>query len=54
MYDKQKSELISEMYKISCCRDDEQDYICDKLVEYNLSKVKASQDVLFEDINKKL
>ena len=50
----QKSDLISETHKISYCRDGEQDYICGKLVEYNLSKVKASQDVLFEDINKKI
>lgn len=32
---------------------DEQDYVVDRLVEYNLSKVPAKQNELFIDLSKK-
>ena len=33
---------------------DEQDYVVDRLVEYNLSKVPAKQNELFIDLSKKV
>ncbi len=44
---------ISVDYISDDCVDDDDDYICDKLVEYNLSQVPANQEILFENINKK-
>lgn len=41
-------------YNYSICSDSDCKYICDKLVEYNLSKVPATQEKEFEDINIKL
>lgn len=41
-------------YKIQNCIDSDPDYICDRLVDYNLSKVPAQQDILFDNINKKI
>lgn len=41
-------------YKINDCMTYDEDYICDRLVDYNLSKVPAKQEVLFENINKKV
>lgn len=39
---------------VDCCSDDDGEYICDRLVEYNLSQVPATQEIHFENINKKL
>ncbi len=36
------------------CEIGDKDYICEKLVEYNLSHVPAKQDVLFDNISKKI
>ncbi len=36
------------------CSEADKGYIVDKLVEYNLSKVEAEQDVLFIDLSKKI
>ncbi len=41
-------------YKIENCKDGDADYIIDRLVEYNLSKVPAEQDVLFDIFDKKI
>lgn len=41
-------------YKIESCKDDDADYIIDRLVEYNLAKVPAKQKVLFEKLDKKI
>lgn len=41
-------------YKIENCKDGDADYIIDRLVEYNLSKVPAEQDVLFDILDKKI
>lgn len=42
---------LSVEYTIDSCEENDKDFICDKLVEYNLSKVPATQDVHFENIN---
>lgn len=44
---------LSVDYTIDNCKENDGDYICDRLVEYNLSKVPATQEILFENINKK-
>ena len=41
-------------FKILNCVDDDAGYICDKLVEYNLSKVPKTQSEEFVSINKKI
>ena len=41
-------------YKIESCTVGDYDYICDRLVEYNLSKVPAEQEVLFDTLDKKV
>ena len=41
-------------FKIENCKDGDADYIIDRLVEYNLSKVPAEQDVLFDILDKKI
>ncbi len=41
-------------YRIYDCETYDEDYICDKLVEYNISKVPAKQEILFDNINKKI
>lgn len=41
-------------YKIENCTDGDAEYIVDRLVEYNLSKVPATQEVLFEALDKKI
>ena len=41
-------------YNILNCVDDDAEYICDKLVEYNLSKVPKTQRDEFISINKKI
>ncbi len=41
-------------YKLYDCTDKDADYICDKLVEYNLSQVPLRQEIPFENLNKKL
>ena len=41
-------------YRIENCSDNDADYICDRLVEYNLSKVPAEQGVLFDTLDKKI
>ncbi len=41
-------------YKIKDCISGDENYICNKLVEYNLSKVSAKQEVLFDNINRKI
>lgn len=41
-------------YNILNCVDDDAEYICDKLVEYNLSKVPKTQREEFISINKKI
>ncbi len=38
-------------YKIVNCEKSDSDYICDRLVEYNLSKVPKTQEIDFENIN---
>lgn len=40
-------------FSIDNCRDKDEEYICDRLVEYNLTKVPATQKIHFENINKK-
>lgn len=44
---------LSVDYTIDNCKGNDEDYICDRLVEYNLSRVPATQEILFENINKK-
>lgn len=41
-------------FNILNCVDDDAEYICDKLVEYNLSKVPKTQREEFISINKKI
>ncbi len=41
-------------FKIENCKDGDADYIIDRLVEYNLSKVPTEQDVLFDILDKKI
>ena len=41
-------------YKIESCKDGDADYIIDRLVEYNLAKVPAEQEVLFDTRDKKI
>lgn len=41
-------------YPISPCTDEEAEYVEDMLIEYNLSKVPAKQNKLFEPINLKI
>lgn len=41
-------------YQIENCTAGDADYICDKLVEYNLSQVPARQNVLFETLDIKI
>ena len=41
-------------FKIENCKQGDADYIIDRLVEYNLSKVPAEQNVLFEILDKKI
>ena len=41
-------------FKIENCKQGDADYIIDRLVEYNLSKVPAEQDVLFDILDKKI
>ena len=45
-------ELIVD-FTIENCKNSDEDYICDRLVKYNLSKVPATQEIHFENINKK-
>ena len=40
--------------KIDVCSKKEQDYIIDRLVEYNLSQVEAKQKENFIDLSKKI
>lgn len=44
---------LSVDYMIDSCEENDEDYICDRLVEYNLSKVPATQEIHFDSINKK-
>lgn len=41
-------------YIIESCSDNDADYICDRLVEFNLSQVPAEQGVLFNTLDKKI
>lgn len=41
-------------FKIENCKQGDADYIIDRLVEYNLSKVPAEQNVLFDILDKKI
>ena len=41
-------------YKIENCKDGDADYIIDRLVEYNLSRVPAEQETLFDTLDKKI
>ena len=41
-------------YIIESCSDNDADYICDRLVEFNLSQVPAKQGVLFDTLDKKI
>ena len=41
-------------YKIENCADCDADYIIDRLVEYNMSKVPAEQEVLCDTLDKKI
>ena len=45
-------ELIVD-FSIDNCKENDEEYICDRLVEYNLTQVPATQEILFENINKK-
>lgn len=40
-------------FTVDNCKDNDEDHICDRLVEYNLSQVPATQKIHFENINKK-
>lgn len=40
--------------KIESCASGDAEYIVDRLVEYNLSKVPAEQKVLFDELDKKI
>ena len=42
------------MYDIKNCSGNDADYICDKLVEYNLSQVAKTQPIEFVNIDKKI
>ncbi|BBM36512.1 GNAT family N-acetyltransferase [Pseudoleptotrichia goodfellowii] len=42
------------MYEIEDCNDEEKEYLISKLVEYNLSKVPATQEVNFVNFDKKI
>lgn len=42
------------MYEIVNCIDNDAEYICDKLVEYNLSQIPKTQEIDFMNINKKI
>lgn len=42
------------MYDIINCTNNDADYICDRLVEYNLRQVEKTQKVDFVSINKKV
>ena len=41
-------------YKIESCKDGDSDYIIDRLVDYNLSKAPATQEVFFDTLDKKI
>ena len=41
-------------FNILNCIDNDAEYICDKLVEYNLSQVPKKQEIEFKNINKKV
>lgn len=43
-----------KIMNIEECTIEEQDYLIDRLVEYNLSQVKAEQTVNFIDLSKKI
>ena len=45
---------LSVDFTVDNCKKKDEDYICNKLVEYNLSKVPATQQIYFENINKKI
>ena len=45
---------MNEMYDIVNCTNNDADYICDRLVEYNLRQVEKTQKVDFVNINKKV
>ncbi len=47
-------ENSTNKYTIVNCTSGDENYICNKLVEYNLSKVPATQKILFENINRKI
>lgn len=40
-------------FTVDNCKDNDEDHICYRLVEYNLSQVPATQKIHFENINKK-
>lgn len=42
------------IFNIVDCVDNDEVYICDKLVEYNLSQVPKTQEIEFRNINKKV
>ena len=41
------------IFNIVDCVDNDEVYICDKLVEYNLIQVPKTQEIEFRNINKK-
>lgn len=41
-------------FHILNCIDNDAEYICDKLVEYNLNQVPKTQEIEFKNINKKI
>ena len=41
-------------YRIENCSDNDANCICDRLIEYNLSKIPAEQGILFETFDKKI
>lgn len=45
---------MNKMYDIINCTNNDADYICDRLVEYNLRQVEKTQKVDFVNINKKV
>lgn len=41
-------------FELADCTERDKDYICDRLVEYNLKKVPLRQETEFENLNKKV
>lgn len=46
--------IFNMKYRITDCAEKDAEYICDRLVEYNLSQVPQRQEIAFESLDKKL